>query len=584
MKGLGRIPIYSIFLFGIVIAPLNVFLVGWYQNADELELQNILIPSYTSHSPIIISNNMDFNTQGWSGNGSESHPFVIEDLIITNSSICIAISDTDVYFKIRNCFISAAEESSNDGIVFSNVKNGTVKDCIVKLHNNGINIVDSSSCNLMNNSVIDNKRDGISLSHSTLCNLSENFALGNRFYGYAVSQSSSCLLTNNTATNNAQYGFSGFSIWKSSSCILTKNIATDNAFYGFEISYSISCVFTENKLVANGLNLDGDSVLHWLHNISDNLVNDQTLGYFMSINNTQIDGTQYGQIILANCTNVIVRNGIIIDASVGIRLGFCTNCALTNNIANSNSRYGYWIYYSSFCTLTNNTSTNNWIGFYLWQCNSCTLVNNTSIDISLGFYPYKTSYCYFKQNSVRYSTDGFFLHDSSNCTLVENVFSENEHYGLHIYSSSDCIMTRNIAYDNQYGIHVDTGCTDNIFYLNRIRNNLAYDGYDNGLSNRWDNGTQGNYWGSYDGNGIYLIPGSAGSIDHYPYLFATSSTSMKPTSTNTNSRSTVVSTSANSINSSTTPNQIPGIPIEIVVVTFAVLMILCLVVIAIKRR
>lgn len=51
---------------------------------------------------------------------------------------------------------------------------------------------------------------------------------------------------------------------------------------------------------------------------------------------------------------------------------------------------------------------------------------------------------------------------------------------------------------------------------------LAYNneanGYDEGISNSWDNGTHGNFWSDYRGEGDYLIAGSANSTDHPPSL------------------------------------------------------------------
>ncbi len=53
-------------------------------------------------------------------------------------------------------------------------------------------------------------------------------------------------------------------------------------------------------------------------------------------------------------------------------------------------------------------------------------------------------------------------------------------------------------------------------------NQLGYNGESNasdeeGTDNSWDDGVSlGNYWGDYDGTGVYTIPGSTGSVDRYP--------------------------------------------------------------------
>ncbi|MFW9975010.1 MAG: NosD domain-containing protein, partial [Candidatus Thorarchaeota archaeon] len=175
----------------------------------------MLVDVYTPHIPIIINSNEDFISQGWSGNGTESNPYVIEGLSIISSETCISISDTNVHFEIRNCLISASNLSTNNGIAFSNVMNGVIRDCFVELHYYGIYLYSSSFCSLMNNN-----------------------ATKNLWYGFYLSSSTSCILTNNTACENK---------------------------YGFYLSSSSLCILTDNTLYGNGLVIRGDSVSNWLH-------------------------------------------------------------------------------------------------------------------------------------------------------------------------------------------------------------------------------------------------------------------------------------------------------------------------------
>jgi parallel beta-helix repeat protein len=46
-----------------------------------------------------------------------------------------------------------------------------------------------------------------------------------------------------------------------------------------------------------------------------------------------------GQVILVNCTNVIVENQNLNNASIGIQLAFSSSITIKNNIC-SNNRYG----------------------------------------------------------------------------------------------------------------------------------------------------------------------------------------------------------------------------------------------------
>ena len=57
------------------------------------------------YDPISIQSNGDFESQGWSGTGTQDDPYIIENLRISSNSVCIAINNTDVYhtiFRVEN--------------------------------------------------------------------------------------------------------------------------------------------------------------------------------------------------------------------------------------------------------------------------------------------------------------------------------------------------------------------------------------------------------------------------------------------------------------------------------------------------
>ena len=106
--------------------------------------------SYTPHSPITIATDADFSSQGWPGNGTKGNPYLIEGLNITSSSTCISISDTRVYFEIRNCLISSISASVNTGIYLYNVTSGVLDSCRIDSHNVGVDLYWSHNCRLNN--------------------------------------------------------------------------------------------------------------------------------------------------------------------------------------------------------------------------------------------------------------------------------------------------------------------------------------------------------------------------------------------------------------------------------------------------
>ncbi len=479
-----------------------------------------LVPadSYTPHGPIIITGDADFSSQGWPGNGTVEDPYLIKGLNITSDAICINITDTTAYFKIQDCVISSVGYSFNYGIVLENTTHGLIQNCTIEHHSFGIYLLYSPHTTLSNNTV------------------------SNNFHGFYVRVSNDCTLRNNTAINN-EYGFH---VRNSDNCTLVNNTATSNQIYGVYLAYSTNCVLKNNTLVYNGVYITTHSIPEWLHDLRDNWVNGKPLGYFKSVNNISIDGSQYGQVILANCSDVTVSDGTFTYSSAGIQLGFCMNCSMTNNIvsnnyygfnlyssinctlinniANDNLNDGFHLYYSDNCTLISNIAAgNSGYGFWVVFSDNCTLTHNNITDNDLGLYVRELVNCNLMYNTVSNNHNGFKLYSSSNCTLTNNIANDNTYDGFRLDYSDNCTLMSNIAAGNSdHGIYLDENSDHNILYLNKLGHNSESNAWDSGSFNNWDNGvSSGNYWMDYNGTGTYLVPGSAGSIDEYPFVWDT---------------------------------------------------------------
>jgi len=87
---------------------------------------------------------------------------------------------------------------------------------------------------------------------------------------------------------------------------------------------------------------------------------------------------------------------------------------------------------------------------------------------------------------------------------------------------NNSIISNNISNSNvAFGFY---NSSDNIIYYNNISNNsIVFQDQSIGLypymasSNIWDNGTVGNFWSNYKGNGSYVIDSS--NIDYYPLTY-----------------------------------------------------------------
>ncbi|TFG31385.1 hypothetical protein EU527_12500 [Candidatus Thorarchaeota archaeon] len=594
--------------------------------------------TYTPHIPITITSNDDFISQGWPGNGTEGNPYLIEGLSVIDTSTCISISDTNVYFEITNCLISSPTQSNNNGINFENVTNGAIIDCILENHANGVYLSLSSYCIINKSIAFNNEHSGLELLSSDFCTILNNTAFDN-LCGFWLESSSTCTLNYNIAVDN-EYGFilylsssilennfanrnmngfhiyessfcdlinctasynfqSGIFLYNSSFCMMMKNTIQYNYRYGFFLSNTTSCTLVNNTLRDDGIFLFGPSVSYWLHTMLDNSINGFPVGYFKSTSGLSINGSQYGQVLLANCSNTFVKNGIFANVALGVQIGFCFNCTLDNITTIDTSMYGFKIIYSSNCTLINNSAinsrygfyiesspysnlslnialNNNGYGYYIADSNSCALTNNTSAgNMMEGFKLIVTSYSVLINNSA-YDNDyyGFFIDSSVFCTLTYNFAISNNIGGFYFFNtshitiignnatgndsrgfllalSSSCILHNNTASSNNFGIYLDSFSTGNLLFFNYIFSNRESNGYDDGELNSWDNGLNGNYWDDYDGSGVYNISGTAGSVDNHPYQFEESSSS----DNNTTATTTPITTTTTSGSTTSTTNQ-----------------------------
>ena len=89
-----------------------------FELENQFQLRNKL-SSLTVSDPIVVSGNSDFDskaiTYGWSGNGSSSNPYIIENLSIinsTDSTYGISISTT-WHFVLRTNYIEMKGEGSS---------------------------------------------------------------------------------------------------------------------------------------------------------------------------------------------------------------------------------------------------------------------------------------------------------------------------------------------------------------------------------------------------------------------------------------------------------------------------------------
>lgn len=306
---------------------------------------------YIDHYPIRINNNTDFanlaaNDPYITGNGTESDPYIIDDLGIdaTGNGSAIYIGNTTVYFIISNGTYQNAEALNaygiGAGIMLVNVQNGTiVNNDIEKNANIGIYIEHSTNIKIVGNTIKDNTW-GVFL-QSTTATVENNKIYNNSYAGITISNS------NNTYVNeNSLYGNPSSIELRDSTLNTIYNNTLDGANEG-----------SNGLLIANSTH----------NNILNNTIQGNRFGIYINassynnvLGNIIIWNSLYGIYVDAQSSNNhLYENEFFYNHGSGSTFNSTHVQALDNGTNNvwysSNHRGNYWLDWAE----NNNTNDNN---------------------------------------------------------------------------------------------------------------------------------------------------------------------------------------------------------------------------------
>jgi parallel beta-helix repeat protein len=504
----------------------------------------MLLGSHTGNS-IIQNNIVSSNHSMGIYSPSASHNNVIVNNTIVNNSNGIELRDSknntiigntlmDNEFGIRldtspNTLIESnlVVDNDEDGIrvfrstdtrilrnsVFSNKRNGIVmyyhSDRSVILENNfsgnigtGIWVMDSID-NVVSDNTFFSNGGGIGLSDSSNDNIISNNTLLKNGGGVGVQGDSS---RNVIADNTILSGGGGIGIRNTDNNVITNNTVSFNEQAGIYFYFSSYNQVTNNVMEEDGIYIEGWSLDNWNTHLIDtsNTVNGKPVHYWKnSTGGTVPPGA--GEVILANCSNVVISNQNVSNGTVGIELGFSSHNSVEDNTIISNNIEGIHLYRSENNTISNNTaSLNKWRGIMLYESDNNTISNDTISESHRGIYFYFSSRNDLLGSNVTLSTyrgidmlsgventlalnnvssnpgaRGIVMSGADNNVLVNNVFSSNDvggllatrsdgntianssfysngGFGVILFESKDNVVNNLTVSDNENGIQVDT--------------------------------------------------------------------------------------------------------------------------------
>jgi nitrous oxidase accessory protein NosD len=252
------------------------------------------------------------------------------------------------------------------------------------------------------------------------------------------------------------------------------------------------------------------------------------------------NGTASGPFIIEGLRIVTNSRSCIIIQNVLEYHFILRNCYL--EATHQSSGVCVKIYESANGVVENCTMVSGYQGMDFFGSTDCAIRDCTIREIGCGINTTIASNITVERNFVSDCYWAMMIGLADGIVLRSNYFDTND-IGIGAYGSNDTIVANNSITDNRVGLETDYSCQRWVItwclffnntqvgidlksstqffdiYSNQFGVNLVH-AQDSGASNSWDDGIAvGNAWEDYSGIGTYSIPGSAGSVDHYPTLY-----------------------------------------------------------------
>lgn len=237
------------------------------------------------------------------------------------------------------------------------------------------------------------------------------------------------------------------------------------------------CSFSDNKIIEGGFRFIIFTIKEWTTHTVDpsNTVNGKPV-YYWKNRNGGIVPSGAGQVILANCSQVIVENQEFTNTSHGITLGHSSNNYIRGNTIHSNNEWAISLSKSTDNVISENNISSNHLGIYLGNSNNNTIQFNRLKAVGYGIYLSWSNGNYIFNNNASSNWVGIKIEspedyiDSNGNAIIENNLIYNT-YGISIDELDNNILLNNIFISNSYGIHLSSSKRNSIAG-NTIRNNF----------------------------------------------------------------------------------------------------------------
>lgn len=368
------------------------------RDSEKTQIDQVLYEFPMDFTPIVIDGNDDLvnqsSTYNWTGNGTESYPYIIENLEIPSySEFGLEIKNVDLHILIRNC--TSKSEYMETGIYLDNSRNLTLKN--ISIDTRGSLIYCSRSSNIEMVDIVTGGRnidywgyfsscDNLSISDSNLGDRAsiyqcDSVILSRIHHGqgsFSVRETTNIILMNSTNSGTTQF--------RQCSEFVIKNCTHgDSTSYGFLIDKCFNGTFSDNNLTGyrgqielvdsrdikmynnslgrEGLRITGEvSDLYSLEIPVNNTIDGQPIVMIKDNNLTSLEENPYpSQIIMINITTLKISGNDFKSDPKSIHI-IQSYDVIFDNLTISNSSFGISILSSKNIHIENCNMENLYFG------------------------------------------------------------------------------------------------------------------------------------------------------------------------------------------------------------------------------
>ncbi len=400
---------------------------------------------------------------------------MVQNLDVSNGTIGV-----ETGFSSWNTIINnTASLSDLAGILLDNCHNSTIyNSTALSNYKYGVYVYLSKDIGIIRNNASYNNRDGIRL----------------------YDQSNNNILVDNNVYFNSE---SGVYLGSTDNCTVRNNTAIGNGLDAVYLGSSTNIAVTNNTMVENGVYVRGELLEHWnTHTIASNSINGKPVVYWKNAIGATVP-LGAGQVILANCVNVVVDKQNVSDGTAGIEAGHSQWIMITNNTAVSNNREGIFLSHTSNSTIAQNNASHNMHGIYTYYESyyldviDNTLSNNSGVGLRSGyFWSGKTYYSVFENNTLSSNAEEG-LHVQGDFNDIINNTASNNQWGIYLQDSTGLNVTWNNVSGNDFGIYFRGDIFDSLVAQNNLTDNglsfrVVYSDFNvianNTINGSWDDG------------------------------------------------------------------------------------------------